>query len=404
MKNLNLFVLVTLSFTFLFTACTSPQRLLETGNYDQTIDLAIRKLAGKKKKDPVYVAALEEAFQKVTASNMRQIDLLKKSGNGNFWARILDLQQNIAIRQDKVIPLLPLIDKDGYQAEFAFVKIQGLIEESTKNAAEYHYLEGNAILEAGRKGDKMAARAAYEELAKTRIYLDNFKNTNALMHEAHDLGIVHILYQTKNRANTSLHPDFKRELEAVSVRDFNTFWKKYYSAPVNGISIDYRIVMNIEQINAGREIVQEREYVDYKEIEDGWDYVLDQNGNVLKDTLGNDIKIPRKVIIEAFVFESFQSKNAHVKGRLEYFDARTNELTYSDAINASAFFENYASTFRGDRRALSNDSRNRIGNTPRPFPSDNYLVLTAFKKMRPIIKDKMRNRDLTPRMAVIAGN
>ncbi|MGK0364656.1 MAG: hypothetical protein ACI85O_001714, partial [Saprospiraceae bacterium] len=58
----------------------------------------------------------------------------------------------------------------------------------------------------------------------------------------------------------------------------------------------------------------------------------------------------------------------------------------------------------GDRRALSNESRRNIGNSPRPFPTDSQLIMTAARKMRPVIKSKMRNRDLTPRIAVVAGN
>jgi len=53
---------------------------------------------------------------------------------------------------------------------------------------------------------------------------------------------------------------------------------------------------------------------------------------------------------------------------------------------------------------LSNDSRRNIGNSPRPFPTDSQLIMTAARKMRPAIKSKMANRDLTPRIAVVAGN
>lgn len=403
MKNLKILAVFALSLTFLFTACTNTKQLLETGNYTRIIDMTVKKLAGKKKKNPELVAALEEAFLKATSADMRRIDQMKKSGKGNIWAKIYDIQTQIAHRQAKVSPLLPLIDKNGYQAEFSFVKIDKLLNESRANAAEYQYLQGKSALALARKGDKNAARAAYEILADTRIYLDNYKDTNGLMHEAHELGIVHIIYENKNRANASLSYEMRRELESVSLRDFNTFWKRYYAKPVKGIDYDYRIVMNIENMQAGREIVREREYVDYKEIRDGWDYVLDQNGNVLKDTLGNDVKTPRMVITEAFVLENYQFKNASVKGRLEYFDVHTGELAFSDVIRAESIFENYASTFRGDRRALSDDSRSRIGNSPRPFPSNNYLLTTAIKKMLPVIRDKMSRRDLVPRNQGIVG-
>lgn len=404
MKNLKTFLTAFTLLTFLFTACKSPQKLIERGNYDETIDLSIRKLAGKKKKDPTYVLALEEAFERATTADMRQIEILKREGTGNYWVRVHDIEEGIAKRQNKVGRLLPLQDKKGYQAAFSFVKIDKMLAESRQNAAEFYYVRGNSFMKSARQGDKNAARSAYELLAKTKQYFDNYKDRANLMQEAHDLGMVHILYKTENRAGTTLPRGLEQEIKNVSVSDYNTFWKTYYSAPVNGLSMDYNVVMSVEEIRAGREELREREYVDLQEIKDGFTYVLDDNGNVLKDTLGNDIKVDRYVTISAVVFETYQYKNALVKGRLEYFDARTNEKTYSDVIVAEAIFDNYAATFRGDRRALSDESCRNIGNQPLPFPSNNQLVTIAAQKMRPVIKEKMSNRDLTPRLVVVAEN
>ena len=61
---LNFAFLITL--TFLFNACTSPMKLVETGNYDQAINASIKKLSGKKKKKHKHVMALETAFGKAT--------------------------------------------------------------------------------------------------------------------------------------------------------------------------------------------------------------------------------------------------------------------------------------------------------------------------------------------------
>ena len=404
MKNLKNILAVLTIFTFLFTACKSPEKLLENGNYDYTIDRSVRKLAGKKKKDPAYVAALEEAFERATKADMRRIETLKKEGTGNYWVKVNNIELGIRCRQSTISPLLPLQDKRGYQATFSFVRIDEMLAESRKNAAEYYYVRANSYMNSARNGDKNAARSAYNTLTKTKEYFENYKDRANLMHEAHNLGMVHVLYSTENRAGTTLPHGFDQELKNVNVRDFNTFWKTYYSQPVNGVVLDYRVVMSVEEIRAGREEYREREYVDLKEIKDGYTYVLDNNGNVLKDTLGNDIKVDRYRTISASVLETYQYKNALVKGRLEYFDARTNEKTYSDVIVAEAIFDNYAATFRGDRRALSSDSRRHIGNSPRPFPTDNQLIMTAAGKMRPVIKNKMANKDLTPRIAVVAGN
>ncbi|MEK7256629.1 MAG: hypothetical protein AAB316_17880, partial [Bacteroidota bacterium] len=52
-------------------------------------------------------------------------------------------------------------------------------------------------------------------------------------------------------------------------------------------------------------------------------------------------------------------------------------------------FENYAATFDGDKRALTEESKKKIGNRPLPFPTSESLVLQAADLMKPIIKEKI---------------
>ena len=147
--------------------------------------------------------------------------------------------------------------------------------------------------------------------------------------------------------------------------------------------------MRLTDIAVSADLIKEREYVDDKTIEDGWEYVLDGKGNVRKDSAGNDIKIPKKVLIKARVFESYQSKAAHVGGKLEFYDNIDREIIQTEPLAVDAIFENYAAKFDGDKRALSEDSKKKIGNQPRPFPSSESLVLQAADMLKPVIKDKI---------------
>ena len=110
-----------------------------------------------------------------------------------------------------------------------------------------------------------------------------------------------------------------------------------------------------------------------------------------KIALGNDIKVPKKAIIKAYVFESCQIKEAFVKGRLEYINNKTRSLIRSENIAAEAIFTNYASRYQGDKRALSKESKRNLGNRPLPFPSNESLLMDAAEHLKPIVKDKIRN-------------
>ena len=160
------------------------------------------------------------------------------------------------------------------------------------------------------------------------------------------------------------------------------------------------MVLRIQDIVVSPDMVKEREYIDEKEIEEGFDYVLDSRGNVLKDSLGNDVKIPKKVTIKAFVTEVYQSKQTQVNATLDLIDLRINQVIQSQALSAVALFENYASKFRGDERALSADSRSRIGNSPQPFPSSAAMILQAADRMKPVFQERVvsyRNAELNNR-------
>lgn len=375
--------------SLVLASCASPMKLVETGNYDQAIELAVKKLAGKKTKKTKYVMALEDAFYKTTSRDMAYADELKKEGRPENWQKINDIYKKIKRRQDRIKPLLPLIDKDGIKAEFRFVKVEGLERESKEKAASFLYEDARRLLTLAKEGDKMAAREAFAQLDEIKRYYTSYRDRSQLMNLAHELGTSYILFQMTNNAPVVLPLGFEREITRISVNDLNSKWKEYHTRQQSGIAYDYKVVMNITDIQVSPGVVQERQYVDDREIEDGFDYVLDENGNVKKDTSGNDIKVPRNVVIRAEVLETYQNKVANVSGRIEYIDLKRNQMINTDRIAVEAVFENYAATFRGDDRALSQQSRQRIGNRPLPFPENEDLLFTAAEQLKPVIKEKI---------------
>lgn len=377
------------SLLLLVSSCLSPAKLVDMGNYDQAIDVSVQRLTGKKKKKAKLVKSLEIAFEKATRQDMRMAESLEKEGRPENWERINDLHRQIGRRQSKIEPLLPLVDENGYKASFQFVRIEDLERESRENAAEYFYNRALTLLDQAKKGDKTAARDAYGELQQLDKYYRTYKDRDKLEQEALDLGAIHILIKSENASNSVLPKNFEHELLQFSTGDMETTWRKYYNNPLSRNAFDYIVVVKMVNIGISPEMVKEREYVDYKEIEEGWDYVLDQNGNVMKDSLGNDIKIPKKIFVTANVLEVYQNKVATVSGRVEFIERQSGNVLASENITTDAIFENYASTYKGDRRALSEDTKRRLGNSPRPFPPDEALLMQAASILKPVVKQKI---------------
>lgn len=382
-------LLFAFAILLLAPACNNPVKLLENGNYEGAISASVKKLSGKKKKKTKHVKALEDAFARATSADMKEIKVLEKENREENWVEINRIHRRIRMRQELIEPLLPLYASDGYKGDFKFVKIEDLEIESKKRAADFYYTEGKRNLSEAERGDKAAARKAYENFEDIQRYYKNYKDEQKLMRKAKELGTTYVLFKMENDSRTLLPKDFEKEIKRISVKDINSDWKTFHLNPDANLKYDYTVTMRLTSIEVSPDQVKEREYVDDKTIEDGWEYILDERGNVKKDSAGNDIKIPKKKLIKARVFESYQRKEAHVGGRLEFYDNYDREIIHTEPLAVDALFENYAARYDGDKRALTEESKKKIGNQPRPFPSSEALVLQAAELLKPIVKDKI---------------
>jgi len=386
MKNL-IFILAAL---LVMSSCRSISKMVDEGRYDDAISLAVKKLQGKKKKKTEYVEYLEKAFNKVTKQDLNEVAFLKAQNKPENWDRIYNRLLNIDRRQNEIEPLLPLVSKDGYQANFNFVRIEPLLIEAEKSSAGYHYSEGLRLLEKAKLGDKVAAKRAYNEFESIDRHFKHFKNKEILKEKALRLGMVNVLIEVLNDADVILPEDFSTELKRIDVRQLEDKWTRYYTNDPGDINFDYNAAIIIDQLLISPEREKEVFYIDDKEIQDGYDYVLDNNGNVMKDTLGNDIKVEKHITIKAEIYELYRSKSARVSGKVAYKDLRSNEIVKSKPLNVEAVFESYASRYTGDKRALSKKTKKHLRARPLPFPSSYDLTMEAVDKLKGILIDELR--------------
>lgn len=376
---------------FLVSSCTTAKKFTESGDYDSAIDLCLRKLRGKDKKQLEYVQGLELAFKKAQERDLAAIDQLIAENRPENWKRIHEIHQQIRSRQDKVRPLVPLRASKGYEARFTFVDIGRMENESRTKAAEYLYSEAQRLISVAERGDKLAARKANDLLLELgRRYYRDYKDKAELLVKARNLGTSYVLVEIKNSSVRILPSDFSERLLAISKRELDTEWKEYFFDARPGEQFDYKAVFKVRDIDISPERVNERAYDDEKRIEDGWEYVLDKRGNVMKDSLGNDIKRTKYATVRAQVLEVHQTKAARVSAYVEIHDLQRSTLIDTREMVTEILFENYAATFRGDERALSKDSRQRIGNSPVPFPRDEDMIMQAAERLKPNLVEELR--------------
>lgn len=382
MKNL---LLLAISIALL-SACASADKMLERGDYDGLVKLATKKLSGKKKKDE-YVLALEKGFEKVIRRDMARIESLKSSEDAGDWERILHIARDIEDKQNRIEPFLPLVSETGYQAKFTFIRTDKIIQEARITAVDLYEKELRQMVTSARDGNKKSARQAFNLIDHIRTISPSYTR-NELRDEMWSLGINKILISIENKSHVFMPADLERELLAADFANYGGTWDRYYTQSDEEKDMDYHVVLNILDIATTQDEWREFQYPYSKQIRDGWEYVLDGNGNVAKDSLGNDIKRDRYIKVNATVVETVQSKRALIRARMDIVNINTGTRVYSQPMEIEDVFSHTARNFFGDERALENHLRQRI--LPVSYPSDAALIRDAIHELKPRFFEEVR--------------
>ena len=376
----------------LLLACSGKKQVakaLNTGNYNEAIYDALRRLQNNKdaKRNQEFKPMLKDAYLKANARDVEAITSLKASNNPEFYQRIYETFVALNERQNAIKPILPLI-YNGREIKFKFVDYTENILAAREEVSNYKYEQSLELLETE---DKALIRQAYSELAYIERINPNYEDTRELMQEAHERGTIHIAVAIENQTRQII----PQRLEAALL-DFNTygldqFWMAYHGNPDPNGQYDYAMQLQLAQINISPERVREREFIRERDVKDGWQYRLDANGNVMKDSLGNDIKEDKIIRVRAQLFETIQEKSSQIIARVVFSDLQNNEIIENFPIDSGFVFENYFARFRGDKRALTPEDLDLIRNRAVPFPSNEQMVFDSGEdlklKLKRIIQD-----------------
>ena len=383
-----------LFFTFLFLfACKTPQKSFEKGNYDESIQLSVKKLRSRSVEES-DVKTLIEAFNYVNTKDNSRLNLLMGEHNNANWGDIFDLATAMTNRQELVRPLLQMNDEKyfGKLDDLKFYNnLTYTLGQARDGAAAFAYEKAMDYLNRARKGERLMARTAYDEFKNVSVFQDNYKDAKQRMEEAYNMGINHVFFKIVNDSRTFLPADFEKGLQSIFVRDINSRWVKFHTFKDDSLRYEYDIVTRFTEIQISPEAIDRLQRIEERDVADGFDYQKDASGNVQKDTSGNDMKTTRYVKVRANVYEATQRKEAKVFGFVEYYDNRTNEKVLSKALESNALFTNIAVTFDGDKRALSDATARRLGGKPQPFPSDADMLLRTTENVKSRTKTLVRD-------------
>ena len=366
----------------LSTSCKSVQKLVDSGDYDSAIELATRKMRGDKIKKRKHIIALERAFANVNQNDIEEISFLRDKDDIGAHERILDILNDIEYRQRLIDPYLPLISKDGYRGDFEFVKTQSIYSISAQRLTVLSYEKGLRLLELSKsENSPRHARRAFSAFTRVADFNEDYEMNRSLLIEAEKEGTEHVLIETFFDNDLFLPTDIARYIEDIRYVPGGSRWIRYYDKSSDRQQFDYVARLNINDVQVSPEQESRKVFVEEKEIEDGEEYVLDNNGNVAKDTLGNDIKQPRFIVVQARVREITREKSLGINAHMEVIGVRSGQRL-TEPILANAEFYDRACIIRGDRRAISSQVRKRAKDYPLDFPSDIDLLFQTSEEVK----------------------
>ncbi|MEX2347553.1 MAG: hypothetical protein WD604_18150 [Balneolaceae bacterium] len=368
MKKYSFLILISI----FMASCMSSQKMLQRGQYDRAIEKSAGKLA-KKPGNEKELNVLTEAFELANMFDLERIEFLEKEGLDESHVEIYDLYEQLNRRQN-IVRRLP----SQVRSQFSFVNYDDNIIESKAAAANISYRRGLDYL---RQGGRINARRAYSEFETANSIYPGYEDVNDMLVEAHQLGISHSLFMIENESEMILPEDFDEELRKVSLKDLNTFWLNF-DTNENDLDYNFFLVLSIKEIDISPESVDRRTYTETREIQDGMKYDLDENGNVKKDSLGNDIRVPNMVTVSAEVQESVQQKTALVGGSLDIYDIVTDQLVKTDRISVEAVFSHSSAEFSGNSEALSEETARFAERSPVPFPGNEAMLMDAASLLK----------------------
>lgn len=383
---------------FIIASCSSvkrSQQALNQGNYNEAIAIAVGKLQKDKtrKGNQEHILILEAAFKKMTETEKKRIAFLKKEGNAVNSREIYQIYNKLNRIQNTISPLLPLyVEESGRQAKFRFTDYSDEIIAAKNAYAEVLYRDGKALMQ---QGDKLAYRNAYTAFNELQRLSPNYKDTEALLDEAHFQGTDFVVVELHNQTPFVIPRNLENELLNFNTYGLDDFWTEYHAFNNTDYKYDFAVNLNFREIHISPERVLEREIPLEAEISDGYSYKRDRKGEYMLDSLGNKIKIENFIKVKGTLYQTIQTKSLALEGKVDYLDLEKRQLMKSYPLETEFVFENVYARFKGDDRLLSKEDRAMLKNGYVPFPSNEQMLVDASDDIKgrlvPILKrNKLR--------------
>ncbi len=365
---------------FYISACKTAGKAYNKGDYENAIELAIKKL----QKDPAdgeTKTLLQNVYRFAVNENEEAIRTLSSSTNELKYEQICAVYnrlQNLHIKLKQNRSLFTFINPTDYST---------YLETYREKAADVYIQKGMAFMQEGSKED---FRNAYQSFKNALRYKKEDADLRNKMREAYELGLVNIIvlpldeyanngyrYSASNGLR-NFENEVIRNLQYGTGNEFVKFHSDWEARSKN-ITPDEVVELRLGRMEIGRPYDQTGTHTSTKEV-------------VIKETVYKpDSVVKEYAKISAQV--SVTRRTLVSDGEL-YITVRTpaGRILWNDQARGEHRWQVEFATYRGDERALTNNDRAMLNNqTNYNAPREDVILEAILKQLQNDLNYRIKN-------------
>lgn len=350
-----------------FVGCKSTKKAYEKGEYRTAVLNSIDRLR-KNPNNKKSLQTLKLAYPDFLAYTQENIQNDKMSSAPYRWEEVMD-SYALLNRVYKEIQRSP-----GAKAALPNAKsFYPEYEDAKQKATEVRYALGMDAIEAGRDGDREAAKEAFRQFETVMRLKNNFRDAGNLAAEARELAIINvqILPIPMHSRTFELSNEFFENQLAEFIRENPGGPFVRFLMPQErrrrDVEPDHILRMRFDDFVVGQSYIKERvvervrEDVKVGEVEISEDSVVDVLGTVKASV---------------HIFEKEVSSSGLLDLRIESAEG---SVISQEKFAGTFVYEDVWGFFNGDERALDSEDRRCVKKripAPDPLPQDLFVEFT----------------------------
>jgi len=350
-----------ITFFTAFTGCKTASKQYDNGNYDEAVDLAVKKLQ-KKPSDRKAKELLQNAYKLAKDNHESQIKSFSDNTSDLKWEWIyreytsLQNLYNTIRRSPEAINTVKATDYSGYLSTYA------------KKSADNRYERGLQLME---KNDKPGFKNAYFEFTAALNFSPDDLNIQSKKDEAYQNALTNVIVMPMDNfryRNTSYNDPEFRDFEINILKKLqnnsNAGFIKYYSdqeARNRNIPAEQFIDFQFSTQNIGKTKDEETTREVSKEV-------------VVKETVfkpDSIVKEYKKVFAKVTTTKRTISSDGTVLVNVRDINGRR---LWTDDVRGNHTWKTEFTTYTGDERALTDADKQAVNKTRENAPEDKAIL------------------------------